>query len=352
MKENQKTGLFASPEIDIPVSMLLSNVLRSIGGSLAAEKSKTDEMRKRMLLAEIEAHPGPLSLLSKEVIQRTPAEYSEEYLSQIMEAVSLRQPVALLGPHWSVVDAANFLRLAFELEEKFKIIGADRKIPVTGVASSKFFDYRMIAAAVVPALSRLGLNLHQVIQLQDDALRSSLSVFHILRSNHGAWHQVANDMEVGDLLGVFPEGTRSREVGSQRPHRLNCKVITKALPDHTLLVPMLTRNSFEFLNFEMKKPNYKKWPEFYIGQPILMSDAKILATYLSSLHADQAEYHPLEVVFPLALYQENEELWGEHSDHIHSFVQLLAEHGSLNGILDHLKQGLVESETTEGSKNL
>ena len=210
----------------------------------------------------------------------------------------------------------------------------------------------MIAAAVVPALSRLGLNLHQVIQLQDDALRSSLSVFHILRSNHGAWHQVANDMEVGDLLGVFPEGTRSREVGSQRPHRLNCKVITKALPDHTLLVPMLTRNSFEFLNFEMKKPNYKKWPEFYIGQPILMSDAKILATYLSSLHADQAEYHPLEVVFPLALYQENEELWGEHSDHIHSFVQLLAEHGSLNGILDHLKQGLVESETTEGSKNL
>ena len=70
MKENQKTGLFASPEIDIPVSMLLSNVLRSIGGSLAAEKSKTDEMRKRMLLAEIEAHPGPLSFLSKKIIQK------------------------------------------------------------------------------------------------------------------------------------------------------------------------------------------------------------------------------------------------------------------------------------------
>ena len=132
---------------------------------------------------------------------------------------------------------------------------------------------------------------------------------------------------------------------------LNCKVITKALPDHTLLVPMLTRNSFEsFWILRWRSPT-KKWPEFYIGQPIFDEWCKILATYLSSLHADQS-WIPSAGSFFRLLVSRKWELWGEHSDHIHSFVQLLAEHGSLNGILDHLKQGLVERKQLKAVKSM
>lgn len=121
----------------------------------------------------------------------------KEHWKEIKELQESGSKLVILPPHWSVADIALFYRLAKKLNTT-----------LVGPISGKFFDGRMgqLGDAAI-ALKLLNLDLRPVIQVQDGSEVDR-------KQNPFAWLPIMRAFKQGAILGVFPQGTRSREVGA------------------------------------------------------------------------------------------------------------------------------------------
>lgn len=291
-------------EIDLAYSTILRNVLTSIFAEIQDGAKATSKKGGVWILKEIEKHPRLISDLVSVLIELTPSDIKAEYIATIAQAIMDGRKVVLLGPHWSVADSASFIKVVQLLNEYFKNQGIDRKVILMGPASSKFFDYRMFASAVIKALKRNGIELLQVAQLQDKELRDSIGDEAINKLNRATWRQILIGMRrEGKILGIFQEGTRAKKGHgtAEAPLQVLDAIETILDPD-SLIVPIMAVGSDLFLGLGDKYPDITHWPKIVMAEPLTLEQSRAVSQEINT--------HPIDVARVAVLANQDEKYWG------------------------------------------
>jgi hypothetical protein len=314
-------------EIDIVYSTILRNVLTSLFTEIQHGVKDTSKKSGVWILKEIERHPRIISEVTSFLIERTPSDIKEEYIATIAQAIIDGKKVVLLGPHWSVADSASFLKVVQLLNNYFKEQGIDRTVTLMGPASSKFFDYRMFASAVIKALKRNGIELLQIAQLQDKELRDSTNEEAINKQNRTTWRKILVGMRrEGKILGIFQEGTRADGEGTEEAPIEVLSAIETILDPDSVLVPVFARNSRKFLGKGMPYPDITNWPTVVMAEPLSLAVAQRWATVI--------DCHPVDVARVAVLANEDQQSWGVLKPSILIYRSIMTQYGSLENYLD------------------
>ena len=302
-------------EIDLAYSTILRNVLSSLFAEIQHGIKDTSKKSGVWILKEIERHPRIISEVTSFLIERTPSEIKEEYIATIAQAIMDGRKVVLLGPHWSVADSASFLKVVQLLNNYFKDQGIDRTVTLMGPASSKFFDYRMFASAVIKALKRNGIDLLQVAQLQDAELRSTIDAEAINKQNRRTWKQILVGMRrQGKILGIFPEGTRARGTGTEEAPLEILDAIETILDSDSLLVPVMAVGSDLFLGAGKPFPDMTQWPTIVMAEPLTLEQAREVSKEINT--------HPIDVARVAVLANQDEKYWGVLAESIEMYLRI------------------------------
>lgn len=291
-------------EIDLAYSTILRNVLTSLLAEIQHGLKDTSKKSGVWILKEIERHPRIISEVTSFLIELTPSDIKEEYIATIAQAIIDNKKVVLLGPHWSVADSASFLKVVQLLNKYFKDQGIDRTVTLMGPASSKFFDYRMFASAVIKALKRNGIELLQVAQLQDKELRDSIGDEAINKLNRTTWRKILVGMRrEGKILGIFQEGTRAKKGHgtAEAPLQILDAIETILDPD-SLIVPIMAVGSDLFLGLGDKYPDITHWPKIVMAEPLTLEQARAVSQEINT--------HPIDVARVAVLANQDEKYWG------------------------------------------
>ncbi len=292
-------------------------------------------------------HPDMAAVLMKLLIDSTPENIPEKYIDEIVEAINDGRPIILISPHWSVVDVIGFLKVLFKVQ-KHKLI-KNPNIRVVGPASSKFFSpgdtdesLRMKEGLLLDVLKILGLELMQVVQAQDEQLRSNLPKSKVKEINETTWSKLYNALINGEIFAVFPAGTRGDGPGASRADQLICRVLQikikqagREVGKPALIVALGTIGSSEFLGKNSK--NLAKWPRVDMGKPISLHEAQVLGKALNC--------HALEVPIVMITASMKEQDWGEYSEQIKKYWSIIKSYGSLEAFVNIIDD-MVETRDT------
>ncbi len=299
-------------EIDLAYSGILRNVITSLIEEIQSGVKKTSKKGGIWILKEIERHPRIISEIASLLIEGIPTDIKEEYIATIAQAIIDNKKVVLLGPHWSVVDSAAFIKVVQLLNKYFKEQGIDRKVVLMGPASSKFFDYRMFASAVIKALKRNGIELLQVAQLQDKELRESIGADAINKLNRSTWKKILIGMRrEGKILGIFQEGSRAKGQGTEEAPIEVLDAIETIMDPDSLLVPVMTVGSDLFLGPDDQFPDVTHWPRIVMAKPLTLAEARLWSKDINT--------HPIDVARVVVLANQEEKYWGVLAESIEQY---------------------------------
>lgn len=90
---------------------------------------------------------------------------------------------------------------------------------------------------------------------------------------NGAITKVKQALEQGQLIQLFPEGTRTYTGKMQKATHTGLGVL--ALSTHAPIIPIGLRGTWEFWNRHQKIPTFKQCIEVRVGKPMLFRHGKI-----------------------------------------------------------------------------
>lgn len=270
----------------------------------AIKKPSKKLWQKIMEFAEL--HPTWAATIARKIVLATPAELSKETVNTVVESSLAKEPVIIIAPHWSVLDSLLFLRLQFEVNQDPRIKEQERSVKVVAPASTKFFNGLMSEGIFVAVAEELGMIALQVVQVQDEETRTQLDRTAVRAINSAAWRSIFTAFTTGDIVGLFPEGTRSidRGTGAAPPELL--ARLDKHVPSNALIVPAYLKNADEVLGKDAS-PSFHRIPKMIYKNPIRFGDMKKIGEEIGCAAADVARVISL-VDFP--------ERWGALSEPI------------------------------------
>ena len=227
----------------------------------------------------------------------------KEHWKEIKELQESGSKLVILPPHWSVADIALFYVVAKELSTT-----------IVGPISQKFFDGRMgQLGEVAPSLKKLNLDLYPVVQVQDETEPDR-------RQNTSAWLDIIRRFKRGAVLGIFPQGTRSPEIGARRAPESITEFIDEKIfkknPDNLYLVQIYLKDAHEFWSTGKPKPNIFKFFQLaiHLGKPIPYARASEIA--------QQIPCPVSEVPMIVSLSELPPENWGDYTAKVSEYDRL------------------------------
>lgn len=294
----------------LQLDFVAKNVLSSILTDLSA-------VSRKKAIEIFTENPEKVASLVKHLVELVPSDIPDEYLEDIAEATLVGRQVVVLGPHWSVADAALFIKLIAKLQQHPKCKASGMDPTLLGPASSKFFDFKradiMFASTIVEPMLELGIELFQVAQVNDRTISDKEKD----NINRKSWKQILKGMKQKKILGIFPEGTRAKGPGTGRVPVEVGDALLRVLRDDALIVSGANLGSHRFLGVGMPWPNVAQLfsQKITVAKPITKLELTEMYASIPEgvLGIDQDELHPIEVANSLVLLKANQKYWGQLS---------------------------------------
>lgn len=225
-----------------------------------------------------------------------------EYLDQYRKLKEAGAILVMVAPHWSVADMLLFYYVTQALNTE-----------MIAPASAKFFDGRMgILGKFLDAFAELKIKFEKMVQSQDQDADQN--------TNSAIWLGVVKKLLSGEfMLGIFPQGTRSRKKQAEKANRVTTYVISKIFAmlsrrKNLVFMPMSLSGSDEFWPVGSDRPKLENCNQLKltVGAPLDFAQAKSIASMCDCQIADAA--------LIVALAQTPEECWGDYIDAINKYL--------------------------------
>lgn len=301
----------------------------SIGNDELSTFDRVKALSVRKLSDFLESNPEFTVWVLQKLLQIVPSNIDQAHIDLMVDAILYNEKVTrrekiqiiVIGPHYSVVDIAGFLKIIKAIQNHESLKGREVKQKIMGPASSKFFDHEkaMFAKVLIKPLMELGVVLYQVAQVQDIYTRNKLGAEGVNNLNLKAWKQILQGLYSNIPLGIFITGTREVEAGVSRAPLEICEALGSILRPNAQVIPLITDGSDDFLGIGMLLPDITKIPEVITSYPIRYGEMVQLAEALNEhISAEVVPLHPVEVANILAVIDKPHR-WGQ----LKPFIELL-----------------------------
>lgn len=225
-----------------------------------------------------------------------------EYLDQYRKLKEDDALLVMVAPHWSVADMLLFYYVTKTLD-----------IEMIAPASAKFFDGRMgVLGKFLNAFAELKIKFKEMVQSQDQDADQN--------TNSSTWLEIYKKLLYSKfMLGIFPQGTRSKQKQAEKANRVTVAVISKIFTNlsrrkQLVFMPMSLSGTDEFWPVGSDRPKLQNYNQLTltVGAPLDFDRAKSIATICDCQVAEAA--------LIVALAQTPPECWGDYTDAINRYL--------------------------------